>query len=49
LGNKTEAHVRTFFANQNRRYKLNELLKEFENENGVSEEEEENKDKVIYK
>ncbi|RWS30654.1 REST corepressor 1-like protein [Leptotrombidium deliense] len=39
IGNKTEAHVRTFFINNERRYQLNNVLKEYEEENGVSNEE----------
>ena len=35
IGNKTEAHVKQFYTNNNRRYKLDAVLKEFEAENGV--------------
>ena len=34
IGNKTEAHVRSFFVNYQRRYNLNEVLAEYEKENG---------------
>lgn len=34
IGNKTEAHVRSFFVNYRRRYSLDEVLAEFERENG---------------
>ena len=35
IGNKTEAHVRSFFVNYQRRYNLNEVLAEYEKENGT--------------
>ena len=47
IGNKTETHVRAFYANHQRRFNLNAVLKEYENENGVVEEDE-NKEKVFY-
>lgn len=47
IGNKTEAHARSFFINNQRRYNLNSVLKEFEAENGVSEDDEKNKVKLI--
>ncbi|CAH0560076.1 unnamed protein product [Brassicogethes aeneus] len=34
LGNKTEAHVRTFFVNHRKRYNLDTVLKEWEKDNG---------------
>ena len=34
IGTKTEAHVRTFFINYKRRYNLDLVLKEYENEHG---------------
>ena len=34
IGNKTESHVRSFFVNYRRRYNLDEVLAEFEKENG---------------
>ncbi|XP_013401912.1 REST corepressor 3 [Lingula anatina] len=34
IGNKTEAHVRTFFINFRRRYNLDEVLAEYEKEHG---------------
>ena len=44
IGNKLEAHVRSFFVNFRRRYNLDEVLAEYELENGVHlvKEEEEN-------
>ncbi|XP_054152941.1 REST corepressor 1-like [Oppia nitens] len=45
IGNKSEAHVRTFYANHQKRFNLNAVLKEYENENGVIDDEE-NKDKT---
>jgi len=41
LGTKTEAHVRSFFVNYKRRYKLDDALKEHEVEFGPSEQEDE--------
>ncbi|CAG2230245.1 REST corepressor 1-like [Mytilus edulis] len=35
IGNKTEAHVRSFFINFRRRYNLDEVLAEFEAEHGT--------------
>ncbi|XP_064601517.1 REST corepressor 1-like [Liolophura sinensis] len=35
IGNKTEAHVRSFFVNYRRRYNLDEVLAEFEAEHGM--------------
>lgn len=35
LGTKTEAHVRSFFVNYNRRFNLDEILAEFEAEHGL--------------
>ena len=35
IGNKTEAHVRSFFVNHRRRYNLDEVFAEFEKENGA--------------
>ncbi|XP_059484606.1 REST corepressor 1 isoform X2 [Neocloeon triangulifer] len=40
IGNKTEAHVRSYFINYRRRYNLDAVLKEFEAENGPIVEEE---------
>ncbi|XP_019865880.1 REST corepressor 1 [Aethina tumida] len=34
LGNKTEAHIRTFFLNHRKRYNLDAILKEWETDNG---------------
>lgn len=34
IGNKIEAHVRSFFVNYRRRYNLDEVLAEYEAENG---------------
>ncbi len=34
IGNKTEAHVRSFFVNYRRRYNLDEVLEEYEQEYG---------------
>ena len=34
IGNKTEAHVRSFFGNYRRRYNLDEVLQEYEAEHG---------------
>lgn len=36
IGNKTEAHIRSFFVNYRRRYNLDAVLKEFEAEHGIS-------------
>ncbi|CAG2161647.1 unnamed protein product [Oppiella nova] len=44
IGNKSEAHVRTFYANHQKRFNLKAVLKEYENENGVIEDDE-NKNK----
>ncbi|RWS04394.1 REST corepressor 1-like protein [Dinothrombium tinctorium] len=44
IGTKTEAHVRTFFLNNERRYQLNNVLKEYEEENGITHEESEGKE-----
>ena len=46
IGNKSEAHVRTFYANHQKRFNLKAVLKEYENENGVIEDDE-NKNKVL--
>ena len=35
IGNKTEAHVRSFFINFRRRYNLDEVLAEYEAEHGT--------------
>ena len=35
IGNKTEAHIRSFFVNYRRRYNLDEVLAEYENEYGI--------------
>ncbi|XP_077550895.1 REST corepressor 3-like isoform X4 [Haemaphysalis longicornis] len=35
IGNKTEAHVRSFFVNYRRRYNLDAVLQEFEAEHGI--------------
>ena len=35
LGNKTEAHVRSFFVNYRRRYNLDEVLSRYEKEHGI--------------
>lgn len=34
IGNKTEQHVRTFFVNYRKRYNLDNVLKDFEKDNG---------------
>lgn len=34
IGNKTEHHVRTFFMNYRKRYNLDSVLKEYEQDNG---------------
>jgi len=34
IGTKTEAHLRSYFVNYRRRYNLDNVLKEFEAENG---------------
>lgn len=36
IGNKTEAHVRSFFVNFRKRYNLDEVLAEYEAEHGKS-------------
>lgn len=36
IGNKTEAHVRSFFVNYRRRYNLDAVLQEFEAEHGIT-------------
>lgn len=36
IGNKTEAHVRSFFVNFRRRYNLDEVLEEYEQEHGIT-------------
>ena len=36
IGNKTEAHIRSFFVNYRRRYNLDEVLEEYEKEYGKS-------------
>lgn len=36
IGNKTEAHVRSFFVNFRRRYNLDEVLAEYEAEHGTT-------------
>ncbi|XP_050298627.1 REST corepressor 2 [Anthonomus grandis grandis] len=38
LGNKTEHYVRTFFINNRKRYNLDHIIKEWERENGTSNE-----------
>ncbi|XP_074662552.1 REST corepressor 1-like [Tubulanus polymorphus] len=38
IGNKSESHVRSFFINYRRRYNLDEVLAEYEAENGLTEE-----------
>lgn len=35
IGTKTEGHVRTFYANFRRRYNLDDIVKEYELENGI--------------
>ena len=35
LGNKTEAHVRSFFVNYRRRYNLDEALSRYEKDHGI--------------
>lgn len=35
IGTKTESHVRTFYANFRRRYNLDDIVKEYELENGI--------------
>lgn len=53
IGNKTEAHVRSFFGNFRRRYNLDEVLAEYEAEHGIvnthnnNEEEEEEKEEKV--
>ena len=34
IGNKTEAHLKSFFSHYRRKYNLDAVLKEYENENG---------------
>jgi hypothetical protein len=34
IGTKTEAHLRSYFVNYRRRYNLDNVLREFEAENG---------------
>ncbi len=36
IGTKTESHVRSFYVNYNRRYNLDNALKEYEAEHGPS-------------
>ncbi|XP_064485011.1 REST corepressor 3-like isoform X2 [Ornithodoros turicata] len=36
IGNKTEAHIRSFFVNYRRRYNLDAVLQEFEAEHGIT-------------
>lgn len=40
IGNKTEAHIKSFFVNYRRRYNLDGVLQEYEAENGPILEEE---------
>lgn len=52
IGNKLEAHVRSFFVNFRRRYNLDEVLAEYEAEHGMEsttniEEEEKETEKVL--
>jgi len=47
LGNKTEHYVRTFFVNYRKRYNLDQIIKEWERENGpIPEDNEETKIKA---
>lgn len=34
IGNKTETHLRSFFVNYRRRYNLDDVLAEYDKENG---------------
>ncbi|XP_077521069.1 REST corepressor 1-like isoform X2 [Amblyomma americanum] len=43
IGNKTEAHVRSFFVNYRRRYNLDAVLQEFEAEHGITPSTDDNK------
>ena len=50
IGNKTDVHIRSFFANYRRRYNLDEVLAEFEKENGTIEiREDDEEEKVLTK
>ena len=46
IGTKTEAHMRTFYINHRRRYNLDTVLKEFEQEQGPIVENDIKEDKV---
>lgn len=45
VGNKTEAHVRSFYINNERRFNLNEMLREYEAEYGDNENEDQSEPK----
>ena len=49
IGNKTESHLRSFFVNYRRRFNLDEVLQEYELENGIVRTEEDEDDKVSWK
>ena len=49
IGNKTEGHVRGFFVNYRRRYNLDEVIAEYEKENGCTDFTEEEEEKVQNK
>lgn len=46
IGNKTESSIRSFFVNYRRRFNLDEVLREYELENGIVRTEEDDDDKV---
>ena len=46
IGNKTESHIRSFFVNYRRRFNLDEVLQEYELENGIVRTEEDEDEKV---
>ncbi|KAL3874067.1 hypothetical protein ACJMK2_037130 [Sinanodonta woodiana] len=49
IGNKTEAHVRSFFINFRRRYNLDDVLAEYETEHGVQSVKDEDDEKEVEK
>lgn len=49
IGNKTEAHVRSFFVNFRRRYNLDEVLSEYETEHGTECSKDDDDEKEIEK
>ena len=48
IGNKTEAHIRSFFVNYRRRYNLDEVLEEYEKEYGRSTEKRHEEVVILY-